>query len=116
MQTLACLQEPVLFEDVLCQLHDMLQPGREGCYTLADVRRTRPQSSLLFNTLFNLQKFMAYENRCGCCATASDELMLSSRVTAASDTAMLGTIAGDKFAIICCARLDSSCTLTHHAH
>ncbi|WIA36470.1 hypothetical protein OEZ86_007771 [Tetradesmus obliquus] len=56
-------QEPVLFEDVLCQLHDMLQPAREGCYTLADVRRTRPQSSLLFNTLFNLHKFMAYENR-----------------------------------------------------
>jgi serine/threonine-protein phosphatase 2A regulatory subunit B'' len=59
------VQEPVLFEDVLCQLHDMLQPAREGCYTLADVRRTRPQSSLLFNTLFNLHKFMAYENRCG---------------------------------------------------
>eukprot|EP00775_Hariotina_reticulata_P013808 gene13808-13929_t len=57
------LQEPVLFEDVLCQLHDMLQPAREGCYTLADVKRTRPQSSLLFNMLFNLHKFMAYENR-----------------------------------------------------
>ncbi|KAF8065627.1 B''ALPHA [Scenedesmus sp. PABB004] len=56
-------QEPVLFEDVLCQLHDMLQPEREGCYTLADVRRTRPASSLLFNTMFNLHKFMAYENR-----------------------------------------------------
>eukprot|EP00879_Flechtneria_rotunda_P033806 GHRR01037599.1.p1 GENE.GHRR01037599.1~~GHRR01037599.1.p1 ORF type:complete len:158 (-),score=40.13 GHRR01037599.1:149-622(-) len=56
-------QEPVLFEDVLCQLHDMLQPEREGCYTLADLKRTRPQSSLLFNTLFNLHKFMAYENR-----------------------------------------------------
>ncbi len=56
-------QEPVLFEDVLCQLHDMLQPDREGCYTLADVKRSRPQSGLLFNTLFNLHKFMAYENR-----------------------------------------------------
>lgn len=56
-------QEPVLFEDVLCQLHDMLQPEREGCYTLSDVRRTRPQSSLLFNTMFNLHKFMAFENR-----------------------------------------------------
>eukprot|EP00878_Enallax_costatus_P010472 GHUV01010934.1.p1 GENE.GHUV01010934.1~~GHUV01010934.1.p1 ORF type:complete len:441 (+),score=166.87 GHUV01010934.1:1036-2358(+) len=56
-------QEPVLFEDVLCQLHDMLQPAHEGCYTLADIKRTRPQSSLLFNTMFNLHKFMAYENR-----------------------------------------------------
>jgi hypothetical protein len=41
----------------------VLQPEREGCYTLADVRRTRPQSSLLFNTMFNLHKFMAFENR-----------------------------------------------------
>ncbi|KAI8474731.1 MAG: hypothetical protein J3K34DRAFT_366052 [Monoraphidium minutum] len=56
-------QEPVLFEDVLCQLHDMLQPGAEGAYTLADVRRARPQSALLFNTLFNLHKFLAFENR-----------------------------------------------------
>lgn len=56
-------QEPVLFEDVLCQLHDMLQPEREGCYTLADVRRTQPQSCLLFNTMFNLHKFLAFENR-----------------------------------------------------
>lgn len=39
------------------------QPEREGCYTVADVRRTRPQSSLLFNTMFNLHKFMAFENR-----------------------------------------------------
>lgn len=41
----------------------VVQPEREGCYTLADVRRTRPQSSLLFNTMFNLHKFMAFENR-----------------------------------------------------
>lgn len=41
----------------------VLQPEREGCYTLSDVRRTRPQSSLLFNTMFNLHKFMAFENR-----------------------------------------------------
>jgi hypothetical protein len=27
------------------------------------VKRTRPQSSLLFNTMFNLHKFMAFENR-----------------------------------------------------
>lgn len=56
-------QEPVLFEDVLCQLHDMLQPAKEGAYTLADLKRTKPQSGLLFNTLFNLHKFLAFENR-----------------------------------------------------
>jgi hypothetical protein len=27
-------QEAVTFEDVICQLHDMLQPAEEGCYTL----------------------------------------------------------------------------------
>lgn len=49
---------------VCCQfLFVLLQPEREGCYTLADVKRTRPQSSLLFNTMFNLHKFMAFENR-----------------------------------------------------
>lgn len=53
----------MLFEDVLCQLHDMLQPSKEGAYTLADLRRMRPQSPLLFNTLFNLHKFLAFENR-----------------------------------------------------
>jgi hypothetical protein len=48
-----------------CLLFDVsvLQPEREGCYTLADVKRTRPQSGLLFNTMFNLHKFMAFENR-----------------------------------------------------
>lgn len=27
-------QEPVQFEDLLCQLHDMLTPGKEGAFTL----------------------------------------------------------------------------------
>lgn len=27
-------QEPVLFPDIVCQLHDMLQPAKEGEYTL----------------------------------------------------------------------------------
>lgn len=56
-------QEPVHFEDVLCQLHDMLQPAQEGAYTLADLKAGRPQSMLLFNSLFNLPKFLAFENR-----------------------------------------------------
>uniref|UniRef100_A0A7S0S199 EF-hand domain-containing protein n=1 Tax=Chlamydomonas leiostraca TaxID=1034604 RepID=A0A7S0S199_9CHLO len=55
--------EPVLFPDVVCQLHDMLQPAQEGEYTLRDLKRTKPQSALLFNALFNLHKFLSYENR-----------------------------------------------------
>jgi hypothetical protein len=39
------------------------QPAKEGCYTLADLKRIKPQSGLLFNTLFNLHKFLAFENR-----------------------------------------------------
>lgn len=56
-------QEPVLFEDVVCQLHDMLLPAEEGAYTLQDLKRTKPLSGLLFNALFNLHKFLSFENR-----------------------------------------------------
>ncbi|KAL6752232.1 hypothetical protein V8C86DRAFT_2761140 [Haematococcus lacustris] len=56
-------QEAVMFPDVLCQLHDMLQPEVEGQYTLRDLKRMKPQSGLLFNALFNLHKFLNFENR-----------------------------------------------------
>ena len=59
-----CLsQEPVLFEDVLCQMHDMIQPAKEGCFTLADLRRHKQLAGTLFNMLFNLHKFIAFETR-----------------------------------------------------
>lgn len=59
-----CLaQEPVLFEDVLCQMHDMIQPAQEGCFTLQDLKRGRPLAGTLFNVLFNLNKFVAFETR-----------------------------------------------------
>lgn len=31
--------------------------------TCRDLKRTRPQSALFFNALFNLHKFLSYENR-----------------------------------------------------
>ena len=59
-----CLsQEPVLFEDVLCQMHDMLAPAREGVFTLRDLKRHRGLAGTLFNILFNLNKFIAFETR-----------------------------------------------------
>ena len=59
-----CLsQEPVLFEDVLCQMHDMLAPAREGVFTLRDLKRHRSLAGTLFNILFNLNKFIAFETR-----------------------------------------------------
>lgn len=35
------LQEPVQFEDLLCQLHDMLLPAQDGCFTLRDLKAVR---------------------------------------------------------------------------
>ncbi|KXZ52166.1 hypothetical protein GPECTOR_10g795 [Gonium pectorale] len=56
-------QEPVQFEDLLCQLHDMLSPAKEGAFTLRDLKRTKPHSGLFFSALFSLHKFVSFENR-----------------------------------------------------
>uniref|UniRef100_A0A0D9YNL2 EF-hand domain-containing protein n=1 Tax=Oryza glumipatula TaxID=40148 RepID=A0A0D9YNL2_9ORYZ len=55
-------QEPVLFEDILCQLIDMIGPENETFFTLKDFRRCK-LSGHFFNILFNLNKFMAFEAR-----------------------------------------------------
>ncbi|AQK60177.1 Serine/threonine protein phosphatase 2A regulatory subunit B''alpha [Zea mays] len=55
-------QEPVLFEDILCQLIDMIGPENDSYLTLKDFRRCK-LSGHFFNILFNLNKFMAFEAR-----------------------------------------------------
>lgn len=55
-------QEPVLFEDILCQLVDMIGPESEGYITLRDVKSSK-LSGNVFNILFNLNKFIAFESR-----------------------------------------------------
>ncbi|KAK2402049.1 putative serine/threonine protein phosphatase 2A regulatory subunit B''delta [Trifolium repens] len=55
-------QEPVLFEDILCQLVDMIGPENEGYITLRDVQSSK-LSGNVFNILFNLNKFIAFETR-----------------------------------------------------
>nr|GEX05165.1 serine/threonine protein phosphatase 2A regulatory subunit B''beta-like [Tanacetum cinerariifolium] len=55
-------QEPVLFEDILCQVVDMVGPKDEGYFTLHDLKGSKLSGSV-FNILFNLNKFMAYESR-----------------------------------------------------
>ncbi|MBA0821978.1 hypothetical protein Goarm_018801 [Gossypium armourianum] len=55
-------QEPVLFEDILCQIIDMIAPEREYCITLQDLKRCK-LSGNVFNILFNLNKFVAFESR-----------------------------------------------------
>ena len=57
--------EPIAFEDVLCQLIDMIDPVDDQAITLSDLLRpTKIQSSaILFDVLFNIQKFLAFETR-----------------------------------------------------
>ncbi|XP_059660327.1 serine/threonine protein phosphatase 2A regulatory subunit B''alpha-like [Cornus florida] len=55
-------QEPVLFEDILCQIVDMISPEREDYITLHDLKGCK-LSGNAFNILFNLNKFMAFETR-----------------------------------------------------
>ncbi|XP_055836329.1 serine/threonine protein phosphatase 2A regulatory subunit B''beta-like [Solanum dulcamara] len=55
-------QEPVLFEDILCQIVDMISPENESYFTLRDLKGSRLSGSV-FNVLFNLNKFMAFETR-----------------------------------------------------
>jgi serine/threonine-protein phosphatase 2A regulatory subunit B'' len=57
--------EVVKFEDILCQLHDLLKPRVEGRILLSDF--TRPDriklTGVLFNALFDLDKFQRFEGR-----------------------------------------------------
>jgi len=57
------MHEPVQFEDIICQLTDMIGPEREGLFTLRDLKKQRKQSGMLFNALVNINKFIAFENR-----------------------------------------------------
>ncbi|KAL0649036.1 hypothetical protein Bca4012_091726 [Brassica carinata] len=55
-------QEPVHFNDILCQIIDMIKPEEENCITLQDLKGSK-LSGNVFNILFNLNKFMAFETR-----------------------------------------------------
>ncbi|GAB4813663.1 hypothetical protein N2152v2_000709 [Parachlorella kessleri] len=64
LHRMECLsQESVSFADVLSQMTDMLQPQDPGCFTLMDLKRSRALAGTLFNVLFNLNKFIAFETR-----------------------------------------------------
>ena len=58
-----CLaQEVVQFEDILCQMTDMVKPEREGYITVLDLKRCK-QAGVFFNVLFNLTKFIQYDQK-----------------------------------------------------
>lgn len=56
-------QAPVTFNDIMCQMQDMLSPATPGHFSLRDLRKTRQLAGTLFNILFNISKFVAYETR-----------------------------------------------------
>ena len=63
LQRMECLsQEPVLFEDILCQMSTCSCPEVPGRITLGDLRRCKLAGNF-FNVLFNLNKFIAFETR-----------------------------------------------------
>jgi serine/threonine-protein phosphatase 2A regulatory subunit B'' len=59
-------QEQVLFKDILCQLVDLIDPKNPRAITIDDLiypPEKRLLSGVLFDVLFNLQKFLRFETR-----------------------------------------------------
>ena len=59
-------QEEILFKDVLCQLVDLIDPKDPRAITIHDLTyppEKRALSGVLFDVLFNLQKFLKFETR-----------------------------------------------------
>ena len=54
----------VLFEDMLCQITDMIRPTCEGRFTTKDLLRIDPRrATVFFDVLFNLEAFLQFEQR-----------------------------------------------------
>eukprot|EP00667_Euglena_gracilis_P003178 EG_transcript_3184 len=56
------LTEQILFDDILCQMIDMINPRDPKHIRLSDIKAC-PTSGIFFNVLFNLNKFIAFEQR-----------------------------------------------------
>ncbi|NWR44518.1 P2R3A phosphatase, partial [Regulus satrapa] len=54
--------EPLPFQDLLCQMLDLVKPERAGEVTLRDLKRCR-MAHVFFNTFFNLEKYLDNEQR-----------------------------------------------------
>ncbi|XP_073530367.1 serine/threonine-protein phosphatase 2A regulatory subunit B'' subunit alpha isoform X1 [Phyllobates terribilis] len=54
--------EPLPFQDLLCQLLDLVKPEDEGRITLKDLKRCR-MAHIFFDTCFNLEKYLDHEQR-----------------------------------------------------
>ena len=60
MENLAA--EIVTFEDILCQMLDMVKPHDNTAVLVSDLRRCK-QADVFINTFTNLNKFLSYETR-----------------------------------------------------
>lgn len=54
--------ETMVFEDCLCQMLDMIKPKVPGCIKLSDLKNCK-MAYIFFNTFFNLDKYLEYEQR-----------------------------------------------------
>jgi serine/threonine-protein phosphatase 2A regulatory subunit B'' len=55
--------EIVHFNDILCQLYDNVKPQQEHHFTLKNFLENKHYSSVFFNNILNINKFLAYEQR-----------------------------------------------------
>ena len=63
--------EVIEFNDILCQLYDMIPPEKEYQWTLQNFLKHPQYTSIAFNILFNFTKFIAFEKKD---PVASDEI------------------------------------------
>ncbi|XP_061896907.1 serine/threonine-protein phosphatase 2A regulatory subunit B'' subunit alpha-like isoform X2 [Entelurus aequoreus] len=54
--------EPLPFQDLLCQMLDLVKPQTSGQITLSDLKRCR-MAHIFFDTFFNLEKYLDHEQR-----------------------------------------------------
>ncbi|XP_067098631.1 serine/threonine-protein phosphatase 2A regulatory subunit B'' subunit alpha isoform X1 [Osmerus mordax] len=54
--------EPLPFQDLLCQMLDLVKPESQGMITLRDLKRCR-MGHIFFDTFFNLEKYLDHEQR-----------------------------------------------------
>uniref|UniRef100_A0A8C6PPQ7 Protein phosphatase 2 regulatory subunit B''alpha n=1 Tax=Nothobranchius furzeri TaxID=105023 RepID=A0A8C6PPQ7_NOTFU len=54
--------EPLPFQDLLCQMLDLVKPESTGKITLSDLKRCR-MAHIFFDTFFNLEKYLDHEQR-----------------------------------------------------
>lgn len=54
--------EPLPFQDLLCQMLDLVKPKNSGKITLGDLKNCQ-MAHIFFDTFFNLEKYLAHEQR-----------------------------------------------------